>query len=348
MHSEKIYLQKRSKTGNYYLVFVSNFNGQRSYKKVSCRTSNKNEALNFLKKYEKMKNEELINPQLKISDIRKTVLSYAESNLSKGSYEKYELTLRVLENTLGNILINTIDIRRIEVFKSQLAHTMKKESVNSYVRYVKASWNLLVKLGVLKQNNLKSIQQFKVHEKEIVSFTESEIQLILNSIENEKVKNIVLFAVETGCRISEILTLRIKNIDFENELLKLNNSDVFRTKSGKNRVIPITPNVKLIIDVCMEKLKSNNNFSDNFLFVRKLHVPFTRNYITRYFRRLLTKLNFDERYHFHCLRATFIMNLVRKKVSPVIIQKLAGHSTFNVTQRYCSIQVSDLKDAMLH
>jgi len=55
MEHEKIYIYKRTEGSNYYLYIISSFNGKRHFKKISCRTKSKIEALTFLKNYEKNK-----------------------------------------------------------------------------------------------------------------------------------------------------------------------------------------------------------------------------------------------------------------------------------------------------
>lgn len=342
MQTERIYLQKRNKGGVYYLVIVNKLNGKRIFKKVSCHTKHKNEALNFLRHYEKNKESQVINPHLKISDIKPLILGYVTSNLSKASVEKYERTIKMLLVYLEDKEVNAVNIKDIEHLKSSLMKKMKKESVNVYVRYIKAIWNLLVRLGYTSQNALTNIKQFKTHDKEIVSFTDEELERIMGVIKEEKYKMIVVLATETGLRISELLNLKGANIDLENNLIKLNNNSEFKTKSRKNRTIPFNETIKDIII----KLLKNKSDAGNFLLTRAHALPFRRDCITRYFRKTLDRLGFDKRYHFHCLRATFIMRLVRKGVNPIFIQRLAGHSTLAVTQKYCFVQLSDLRDAI--
>lgn len=138
----------------------------------------------------------------------------------------------------------------------------------------------------------------------------------------------------------------MNNLDFINELILVNNSDDFQTKSRKNRVIPFNTKIEQILTELIYTKEGKLKDKDKYLFSRIYNVAFKRNHVTRYFRKLLDKLHFDKKYHFHCLRATFIMNLVRKSVSPIIIQKLVGHSTLSVTQRYCFVQVDDLRNAI--
>jgi site-specific recombinase XerD len=236
MSSEKIYLSKRT-NGYYYLIIANTMNKKRFIKTISCRTKNKNKALLFLKDYEKSKDTEVLNPSIKISDVSPTILNYASSNLSKGSYEKYELTLRTLLKVLGDKEINSITFSDIENFKSIMQKKLRKETVNIYIRYIRAIWNLLVKLGIISSNKLKSIKQFKTPEKEVISFTNSELELILKNIPDKTIKSIVILASESGLRISELLNLRLMNINFEEELILLSNSHDFQTKSRKNRTI---------------------------------------------------------------------------------------------------------------
>lgn len=343
MEHEKFYIYKRTEGSNYYLYIISSFNGKRHFKKISCRTKSKIEALTFLKNYEKNKETKSRTNQLKISEIKKPILDYATSNLSKASCDKYDLTIRVLVNIIGDMEISKIQLKDIEYFKSVLSKKIKKETVNIYIRYIKAIWNLLVKYRFLGFNSLTELKQFKIHEKEIISFSDKELDLIINNIPDKKIKSITILAAETGMRISELLNLKIINIDFENELIKIINNTEFITKSRKNRIIPFN---KIIKSIIISFIEDNCQDKDKYLFRARLNIPYKRDYISRYFKRILNKLNFDDRYHFHCLRATFIMRLVRKGVNPIFIQKLSGHSSLSVTQKYCYVQILDLRNAI--
>lgn len=338
--NDKFYLQKRPNVGTYYLIIVSNINGKRQFKKVSCKTKNKTQALQFLKNYERSMQEPVINPDLKVSDVEKPILEYAKNNLSNGSYEKYKIVFKLLRKAFGDRKVMSIKEKDAEQFKAGLIRTIKKETANSYIRYVKSIWNLLKKLEFISINHLRDVKQFKIPEKEIISFTENEMDLILNKISHQDIKLIVTLAKETGLRISELLNLKTKNIDLENKYIKVSNTDEFKTKSGKNRLIPFNNKIEQLVISVMKADK------ESFLFTSKWNIPYKRNHVTRYFRRILDELNFDKRYHFHCLRATFIMNLVRKGINPIIIQKLAGHSSLSVTQRYCFVQINDLREAL--
>lgn len=343
MEHEKFYIYKKTEGGNYYLFISRSLNGKRHFKKISCKTKNKTEALTFLKNYEKLEETLSATPHLKLSEIKKPIIDYATSNLCKASCDKYELTIRVLVNIIGDMEISQIQFKDIEYFKSVLIKKIKKETVNIYIRYIKAIWNLLVKFRYLVINSLTELKQFKIHEKEIISFSDNELDLIISNIPDQKIKSITILAAETGMRISELLNLKVKNIDFENELINITNNSEFNTKSRKNRIIPFNKIIKDIILICIEKYCQDK---EKYLFRVRLNIPFKRDFISRYFRRILSKLSFDERYHFHCLRATFIMKLVRKGVNPIFIQKLSGHSTLSVTQKYCFVQIFDLRNAI--
>lgn len=341
----KLQIYKRTTDKKYYLRIITGTQNKKAIKIICCNTSNKKDALSILNNHQNLLAQRNKNSSKKISDIRIVVLDYARINLSKGSLEKYEITLRKMIEYIGDKFVDAITMKDIEVFKLALTTKVRKETINSYLRNIKAIWNLLYKLGLKREKDL-TIKQFKIPEKEIVSFTDSEMKLILMNIRNDKLKNIVTLAVHTGLRISELLNLKVNNIDFENELIKVNNTDEFKTKSRKNRLIPFNNTIKQVIDYAFSIRSLQRSDNERFLFVSKFNIPYKRNHVTRYFRRILDELNFNKRYHFHCLRATFVMSLVRKGVNPIIIQKLAGHSSLNVTQRYCFIQISDLKIAI--
>ncbi|MCX6163012.1 MAG: site-specific integrase, partial [Ignavibacteriae bacterium] len=123
-------------------------------------------------------------------------------------------------------------------------------------------------------------------------------------------KNMIRFSYLTGVRISELINLQIK--DIENGVINVLNKDNFTTKSKKYRIIPINKEIQEVLNTILGKSDSNVLLflnPENYLFNKK-KFRLNRVNVSNKFRCIIKKLKLNPNYHWHCLRATFIMNLV--------------------------------------
>jgi len=155
--------------------------------------------------------------------------------------------------------------------------------------------------------------------------TEQEEERLLET-SSEHVKPVILMALQTGMRKSEIVHLRWNQVDLENREV-----EVIKTKSGKKRIIPIS---RELYDVLTEL--SGSNKGSEFVFQYADPKTGTKRHL-RYFRRAFE--NACRRagikgITFHDLRHTFASRLVRKGVDLITVKDLLGHSSVKTTERY--------------
>jgi integrase len=133
-------------------------------------------------------------------------------------------------------------------------------------------------------------------------------------------------------RYGEIAALRWDHIDFETGLIVVMESGSrLTTKSGKNRRLPMTPEVKAM-------LQSRGTKFDRVFRNQQDKIP---NRPDSTFKRTVDKLGFNDgivdrrqRVVFHTLRHTFASWLAIRGVPLITIRDLLGHSTISMTERY--------------
>jgi len=171
-------------------------------------------------------------------------------------------------------------------------------------------------------------------------FENEQIDLITNRINYTPFKNFILFGLYTGCRLSEILNLEWTDIDLNNRTITIRNKVNFKTKSGKIRRIPISDKLLVVIK------EMNIITHGGYIFRNELDLPFTKDAITKRFKNILKNAALPDYFHFHCLRHTFITNLIKKGVSIYLVKELAGHADIKTTIGYTHIVTDDLRDAV--
>jgi integrase len=345
-----MFLTKRQ-NGFYYLYIKDDLTGKR--KAISCKTKYKAEAMKFISNFKNNSAEQIkktSNHVLYLADLQREVLKYVSDNLRLGTLLLYRNAFKDLIRIIGNKPIKLISISDIEKFKSVRLTEVKPTTVNIQLTTTKAVFNIAIRFNWLNSNPCNAIKKISIPQKERLCFNQIELKLILNNCVNPLLNNLIKFALLTGCRLNEICNVQWKDINFQELLLNISNKDNFNTKSGKKRVIPISDELMKVLNEMLDQKPNDNVLSlynpDNYIFsIRngtRLHIE----YVSKLFKKILRKCNFPERYHFHCLRHTFITNLIKSGVNINYVKEIAGHSEIQTTMNYIHIVTNDLRDAV--
>jgi integrase/recombinase XerD len=141
--------------------------------------------------------------------------------------------------------------------------------------------------------------------------------------------------LDTGCRISEALTLRVSDLDSENLLVKLDG------KGRKQRVVPFSFELRKAL---YRHCKEFDRKSDSLLFANRTETALGRRNVLRDVKVLCRNLGFTPPGRtLHAFRHTFAVNYLRRGGSVFHLQKVLGHSTLEMTRRYANLVTADLQ-----
>ena len=183
------------------------------------------------------------------------------------------------------------------------------------------------------------IAQLKEPQLVLPTLTEQQIRLLVawkpKDKYQERLHLLTLFLLDTGCRISEALTLRISEINLENLLVTLDG------KGSKQRVVPFSFELrKAMVRYC----KESNRTPDHLLFANSTQTKLGRRNVLRDVKLLCRKLGFAPPCRtLHAFRHTFAVNYLRRGGSVFHLQKVLGHSTLEMTRRYANLVTADLQ-----
>ena len=146
---------------------------------------------------------------------------------------------------------------------------------------------------------------------------------------------LILFLLDTGCRISEALGLRVREIDFENMLVTLDG------KGRKQRVVPFSFELRKALFRYITEFKRK---LDALLFANRSETKVGRRNALRDVKLLCKRMGFDPPARtLHAFRHTFAVNYLRRGGSVFHLQKVLGHSTLEMTRRYANLMTEDLQ-----
>lgn len=337
-------LYKRKPSGIYYIT------GYKNKKKYFISTGHKNfkKAQEHLYLYLEHKSINQIYDSILLKDFIPLVIEYVTLNHRPKTKEIYLLALKSFTNYKhkGMLCFNQYKIKDftpadVVSWVSELTNHYSITTVNIYIRTIKAAFNFAIRMNYLYDNPFKYIKQLECIKKINIYIPGNHLKLILDNSAST-MKDILLFALMTACRRNEILNVRYKDVYFDDRYIHICNHDNFKTKSGKDRYIPLSDELMAILKKYYydsNNILYNLNPDDNIFN----HKSFS---VTHYFKKICRKLNLPESYHFHCLRHTSLSNMSNAGASLMSIKDIAGHSDISTTQKYLHSISKDMLSAV--
>lgn len=236
--------------------------------------------------------------------------------------------------------VNYSQIRRWIVSLVELG--ISNRTINRKVSSLKSFYKFLQKTNQIQANPLINHQPLKVAKTVQVPFSEKEILEILKTNDEddfESVRNklIVELFYATGIRRSELINIKITDINFDNETVKV------LGKRNKERYIPLLKIVQNNIQKYLNyRLKINTK--EPYLFVtlkgKKVYDTLVYRIINNYFSKVSTKVKKSP----HIIRHTFATHLLNEGADLNAVKELLGHSSLASTQIYTHSSLGKLKE----
>jgi integrase/recombinase XerD len=146
---------------------------------------------------------------------------------------------------------------------------------------------------------------------------------------------LVLFLLDTGCRISEALVVRVAEVDLDNLLVTLDG------KGRRQRIVPFSVELRRAID---RFVREYHRTEYDLLFASRTGTLWNRRNILRDVKELCRSLGFaPPNRTLHAFRHSFAVNYVRRGGSVFHLQKVLGHSSLEMTRRYANLVTSDIQ-----
>ena len=165
----------------------------------------------------------------------------------------------------------------------------------------------------------------------------SEIELgrMFAAVKNIKHKAILFTAYSAGLRVSEVVSLRIRNIDSGRMQIR-----VEQAKGKKDRYVGLSV---LLLDVLRAYMKEHRPVPSVFLFEGdKPGTAYSIRSAQLIFQHAKTAAGIKKEVSFHSLRHSFATHLLERGVDIKYIKDLLGHFNIKTTERYLHVKKEDL------
>ncbi len=319
--------------GVYYVAFSDN--GKVRWKSTGQKL--KPLALKALFDFQKLLQQQ--PPRILFSQFEKDFLDYAVFNYSCRTVEVYRHTLRQFRAITGHIWLSSIIPKHVDQYKIVRLKSIAPVSVNVELRTLKAAFYTALRWGLLTENPCKKVSLLRLPDEQPAYFTKEEFRRLLSLVSEQWLRELLVVAVSTGLRRGELLNLMWKDVDLERRVLHVQSGKNFRTKGGRQRVVPMS---ETLFHLLWDKAQRSTCEYVFTLNGKKVLDSWASHKFKRYVRRI----GLSEKLHFHSLRHTFATWLVQEGVSIYEVQKLLGHSNISVTQIYSHLAASELHSAV--
>ena len=160
---------------------------------------------------------------------------------------------------------------------------------------------------------------------------EAELIRLFDAPTNLKHKAILFTAYSAGLRVSEVINLRMQDIDRERGQLF-----IYCSKGKKDRYVRLSP---LLLDILESYYKKCNPRPKNYLFEgTKAGEPYSTRSAQTIFSDARKKAGISKQLSFHSLRHSFATHMLEKGVDVKYIKDILGHFDIKTTERYLHIK----------
>ena len=261
------------------------------------------------------------------NELAEEYLKWAEK---QRSFKSKKVFVFQLSESFGYLPLRRLSTRIVEQLQTEILKKGKKPStVNRLIATMKHMVNKAVEWDMLEAETLKRIRRVKLLEennRRLRYLSKEECQALIDACDSH-LRPIVIIALNTGMRKSEILLLKWDNVDLKHGFILLE-----VTKNGERREIPI-----------------NSTTRETLLnLTRRLDVPYVfygqrtgKHYqdVKRSFKSACRRAGIKD-FRFHDLRHTFASHLVMVGVDITTVKELLGHKTLTMTLRYAHLAPS--------
>lgn len=280
-----------------------------------------------------MKKEEVLDNFFKVLK--------SEYNYSDYTIKNYKLDLTLFFDFLNKSNINYLYLNKDNVLaylKYLDKMNLKNSTISRRISALRTFYNYLMNEGLINSNIFLNVKNPKLEKKLPNYLNYTEMEELLESIDistDEGLKRRLLIEMfySTGCRVSEIINIKVKDIDFKDKKIRI------MGKGSKERIVYYGDYAKKYLDKYLSK-----GLDKDYLFVNKHGNKYTVEEIELIVKDIMKHLSIKTHVTPHTLRHTFATHLLNNGADIRSVQELLGHSNLSTTGIYTHVSSDRLKE----
>lgn len=264
-----------------------------------------------------------------------------ELNYSEYTIKNYQLDLTDFFKYVNASNIDFLNIENTHVrgyLKYLDTCNLKNTTISRRISALRTFYNYLLEKGFVKNNIFLNVKNPKLEKKLPNYLNYTEIEELLASIDtsnSEGLKRRLLIEMfySTGCRVGEMVNVKISDIDFYNKTIKV------MGKGSKERIVYYGDYASKYLE---DYLKNKDR--KGYLFTNKKGEKLTIEEVEYIVRDIMKHISIKTHVTPHTLRHTFATHLLNNGADIRTVQELLGHANLSTTGIYTHVSSDRLKD----
>ena len=274
-----------------------------------------------------------------------------ERGLAENSILAYERDLKKLHlwcEKKDILPLNTSYDDLLNFVHEVCGEDMAARSQSRLISAIKTFYKFLVYEDLLQENPSKLLETPKLGRKLPDVLNEGEIEKIFSAIDlslegGERNRAIIETLYGCGLRVSELTHLRVSDLFFEQELIRVIG------KGNKERIVPINQTAIKHINIYKNEVRNFITIkkgNEDYLFLNRRGSKLSREFIFMLVKDLAEKAQLRKKISPHSFRHSFASHLVNNGADIRIVQELLGHASIITTEIYTHLDNQKLVDAI--
>lgn len=267
-------------------------------------------------------------------------------NYSDKTILNYELDLKDYFNFLKVECLDYKDITYndlMPLFEHFETNKLTNKSIRRHISSIKGFYKYLVNNEIVNSNPFIYVNLPKKEQKLPRYLTLSEMLSIFDKMEiktNYDLRDRLILELmyATGVRVSEVINIKVYDIDFYNNSIKV------LGKGSKERIVYYNEVVRDLLSKYMSIYDSLNKKNLEYLFLNQKGDKLTTKGISYIINQVIKKISFNKHITPHMLRHTFATHLLNNGCSVTTVQELLGHSSIGTTGIYTHVTFDHIKE----
>ena len=264
-----------------------------------------------------------------------------ELNYSDYTIKNYQLDLTDFFKYVNKSNIDFLNIKNTHVrgyLKYLDTCNLKNTTISRRISALRTFYNYLLEKGFVKSNIFLNVKNPKLEKKLPNYLNYTEIEELLASIDTSSSEGLerrllVEMFYSTGCRVGEMVNIKISDIDFSSKTIKV------MGKGSKERIVYYGDYASKYLE---DYLK--NKDKKGYLFTNKRGEKLTIEEVEYIVRDIMKHISIKTHVTPHTLRHTFATHLLNNGADIRTVQELLGHANLSTTGIYTHVSSDRLKD----
>ncbi|MBC8590559.1 tyrosine-type recombinase/integrase [Wansuia hejianensis] len=255
-----------------------------------------------------------------------------EKDLSPNTVDAYtkdleQLNIYFQENNIDSMIhINKTNIITYLIYLQRCGKT--NTTISRKLTSIRCFYQYLLNNGMIKEDPTFNLKSPKKERKSITILTIEELDILLSQPDTRCYKGcrdraMLELICSTGLRVSEMLSLNIRDFDFKSSVINLND----------NRIILVEESASIYISKYLNEFRINYNIDDP-LFTNLYGNRLTRQGFWKIMKAYAKYAGFNKTVTPQVLRNSFAFHIINNGINIYKAKDILGHSNITTTERY--------------